>query len=104
MAEDFAESHKLIGVATYSFAAILGVVAANYYEQALPGMYSEIIGGVIGLLIPCFLIKDNGGYMGPVRMFFGVAGLSLLIRGINSVLGSPLGTSTTAPNWQPLNG
>jgi hypothetical protein len=82
MVEFADEGHKVIGVISYSLAAVLGIVAANYYESWQPNATAQIVGGVVALAIPIWVMKENSGVMGPVRMWFAVAGLTMLIRGL----------------------
>ena len=85
------ESHKVVGVLSYAAAAVFGVVAANYVEAysgaSVGNPFMLIVGGAVGLALPIWVIKDNTGMMGPVRLFFGVLGLTLIVRGIIGVNG-----------------
>jgi hypothetical protein len=77
---------KFLSVAGYGFAGVLGVVGANYISTAV-GLDNthpliEMSAGLIVMAIPTFLVHDNSGIMGATRLLLGVAGMTLLLRGL----------------------
>ncbi len=82
---------KVTSVAVYSLAGILGIVGANY-ATLLPGgglgPIESILLGAVVFAIPVFAIRGNDKWQGPLRMFFGVLGLTLVLR---AILGSGTG-------------
>ena len=71
-----------VSALAYAGAAILGIVAANYFGDAGLGLWYTLAGGAAIFLVPIFLLHDNSGYMGPVRMFLAVTGLTLMLRAV----------------------
>jgi hypothetical protein len=80
------------GVFIYSAAAIFGIIAANYVGtvmtgSAVAGPWTLSLAGLALFAIPVFGIRGNAGWEGPTRIFLGVAGLTMLLRGILSIVG-----------------
>lgn len=75
-----AGSGKIIVILEYSVAGILGIIVANYIGTAfaLSGLYSGILGAVI-FAVPC--IWSQAG-VGPVKLFLGVTGLTMVLRAV----------------------
>ena len=75
-------------VAGYSFAALLGVIGANYVDTYTTSIGQpiavNIVGGLILLGVPVFAMKKAEGWMGALRLLLGVAGMALLLRGVLS--------------------
>jgi hypothetical protein len=89
-----ARSHggSALSATAYAGAAIVGVIGANYASGELNSALYSLVGGAIIFAVPVFLLHENSGMMGPVRLGFAVAGLTLIARGIvgNGTAGSGL--------------
>jgi len=74
---------NVASVVGHSFAAIIGVIAANYIATASgAGNYTQLIAGAVLIAIPSFFLRGGGTVEGPVRLAMGVAGLTLVLRSI----------------------
>lgn len=80
----------------YSFAALLGVIGANYIDGYVSGFATgyvgigEIVAGLLIVAIPVLALHKNEGIYGALRILIGVAGTALVFRGVISQLGIAL--------------
>jgi hypothetical protein len=84
-----AKGGSALSAVAYAGAALAGVIAANYSPASI-GNYGNLVLGLVAFVVPIWVITENSGYWGPVRMFFAVGGLTLVLR---SILGNGTATS-----------
>jgi hypothetical protein len=65
-----------------AFAAIVGVIGANYVGGFFPAWYLQLGAGVVLFAVASFVMKGESDWEGPVRLLLGVAGLTLVLRGL----------------------
>ena len=87
-------SKRAGGVFLYALMAILGVVTANAltatsFLSGANAAWGRLIVGAVIFAIPIFAVKGNQGFEGLIRMYLGVTGLTVLLRGILDA--APLG-------------
>jgi hypothetical protein len=73
-------SYKALAI--NSFAAIIGAIGANYVGAFAPAWYFQVIAGAVLFGAGAFLMKGAADWEGPVRLLLGVAGLTLVLRGL----------------------
>ena len=85
--------HELLAL---SGAAIAGFILSGYANSMVNQWFGAnnqmlaiggIVAGVALLGVALYVIKSNEGWMGPVRMALGVAGVVLALRGVLSITG-----------------
>jgi hypothetical protein len=65
-----------------SFAAIVGLIGANYVGGYFPAWYLQAGAGVVLFAVAAVGLKGEADWEGPVRLLLGVAGLTLVLRGL----------------------
>lgn len=84
---EIAEKHTHMSSFTHmlglSVAAIAGYITANYLNLSSQyGSLAETGAGLVIFGVPIFLLKEKGLAYSMVRLYLGVLGLTMILRGV----------------------
>lgn len=85
-----------VNLLAYSTSAIVAVIAANYIMVPITNVWVQVALGLILFIVPVWFLKGEGMAMSAVKLFFGVTGLTIVLRALLGYAGVSLPASVSS--------